>query len=172
MEDKDLVMFDGPIPGASLTTELGSEPHERPPEIADPADAYEDLARRMTIPESFERIAVAAELGTPVELIARAMVFSGWANGKYNFDVQYLIYGPFFELLMKMLDSAGIEYIALAKRKEDQSLNNALKLLDEKRAKIKELMGETDEEEIEEEVEEIEDIPDTPKRGGLMGGEK
>ena len=70
------------------------------------------------------------------------------------------------------MDSAGIEYIALAKRKEDQSLNNALKLLDEKRAKIKELMGETDEEEIEEEVEEIEDIPDTPKRGGLMGGEK
>ena len=169
MEDKDLVMFDGPIPGSSLTTELGSEPHERPPEIADPADAYEDLARRMTIPEAFERIAVAAELGTPVELIARAMVFSGWANGKYNFDVQYLIYGPFFELLMKMLDSAGIEYVPLAKRKEDQSLAKALKQLDKQREKIKELTGETEEEP---EPEEIEETPDVPERGGIMGGEE
>ena len=32
MEDKDLVMFDGPIPGSSLTGELGAEAHE-PPEI-------------------------------------------------------------------------------------------------------------------------------------------
>ena len=169
MEDKDLVMFDGPIPGSSLTTELGSEPHERPPEIADPADAYEDLARRMTIPEAFERIAVAAELGTPVELIARAMVFSGWANGKYNFDVQYLIYGPFFELLMKMLDSAGIEYVPLAKRKEDQSLAKPLKQLEKQREKIKELTGETEEEL---EPEEIEETSDVPKRGGIMGGEE
>ena len=147
MEDKDLVMFDGPIPGSSLTTELGSEPHERPP----------------------ERIAVAAELGTPVELIARAMVFSGWANGKYSFDVQYLIYGPFFELLMKMLDSAGIEYVPLAKRKEDQSLAKALKQLDKQREKIKELTGETEEEP---EPEKIEETPDVPKRGGIMGGEE
>lgn len=170
MEDKDLVMFDGPIPGSSLTGELGAEAHERPPEITDPADAYEDLARRMAIPEAFERIAVAAELGTPVELVARAMVFSGWANGKYSFDVQYLIYGPFFELLMKMLDSAGIEYIAMAKRKEDTSLNKALEELQKKRDKIKELTGETDEEE--EEPEELEETPDVPKRGGLMGGEE
>jgi len=171
MEDKDLVMFDGPIPGSSLTTELGSEPHELPPEITDPADAYEDLARRMAIPEAFERIAVAAEIGTPVELIARAMVFSGWANGKYNFDVQYLIYGPFFELLMKMLDSAGIEYIPLAKRKEDTRLNTALEQLQKQRDKIKELTGETTEED-EEEPEELEETPDVPKRGGIMGGEE
>ncbi len=171
MEDKDLVMFDGPIPGSSLTGELGAEAHERPPEINDPADAYEDLARRMAIPEAFERIAVAAEIGTPVELIARAMVFSGWASGKYSFDVQYLIYGPFFELLMKMLDSAGVEYVALAKRKEDKRLDKALEQLQKQRDKIKELTGETDEEE-EEEPEELEETPDVPKRGGLMGGEE
>ena len=96
MEDNDLVMFDAPIPGSSLTTELGSEPHERPAEIADPADAYEFIASGIIGEEAFERVAVAAEIGVPVELIARSIVFSSWANGKIGFDTMYLIYAPIF----------------------------------------------------------------------------
>ena len=80
MEDNDLVMFDAPIPGSSLTTELGSEPHERPAEIADPADAYEFIASGIIGEEAFERVAVAAEIGVPVELIARSIVFSACSD--------------------------------------------------------------------------------------------
>jgi|TARA_Y100000356_G_C11215340_1_gene265936 hypothetical protein len=173
MEDNDLVMFDAPIPGSSLTTELGSEPHERPAEIADPADAYQFIADNIATEDAFERIAVAAEIGVPVELIARSIVFAAWANGKIGFDSMYLIYGPIFELMMKMLDNSQIEYIPLAKRKEDTRLKEAMNLLKEQEAKIKELTGETEEPEEVEEEEPSEDEEDKPSipRGGLMGGE-
>jgi len=72
---------------------------------------------------------------------------------------------------MKMLDGAGVEYVALAKRKEDKRLDKALEELQKQRDKIKELTGETDEVE-EEEPEELEETFDVPKRGGLMGGEE
>ena len=85
----------------------------------------------------------------------------------------YLIYGPIFELMMKMLDNSQIEYIPLAKRKEDTRLKEAMDLLREQEAKIKELTGETEEPEEVEEEEPSEDEEDKPSipRGGLMGGE-
>ena len=49
-----------------------------------------------------------------------------------------------------MLDGAGVEYVALAKRKEDKRLDKALEELQKQRDKIKELTGETDEVEEEE----------------------
>ena len=173
MEDNDLVMFDAPIPGSSLTTELGSEPHERPAEIADPADAYQFIADNIATEDAFERIAVAAEIGVPVELIARSIVFSAWANGKIGFDTMYLIYAPIFELMMAMLDKSNVKYIPLAKRKADKTLEEAMDLLKEREEEIKELTGETDEPEEVQEDEPSEDEEDKPSipRGGLMGGE-
>ena len=122
MEDNDLVMFDAPIPGSSLTTELGSEPHERPAEIADPADAYEFIASGIIGEEAFERVAVAAEIGVPVELIARSIVFSAWANGKIGFDTMYLIYAPIFELMMAMLDKSNVKYIPFTQILKDKGI--------------------------------------------------
>ena len=80
MEENYNQDFNGPIPGASLTHELGSQPDEKPPMFSEPADAYEDLATRLVKEESFKRIAIAAELGVPMEIIARSLVVSGWAR--------------------------------------------------------------------------------------------
>lgn len=129
MEEMNPTDFNGPIPGESLTHEFGSSPDERPPEITDPAEAYESVVNRISSPEVFERISVASELGIPVELTVRAMVFAGWAGGKYSIDTMYLIYGPVFEITMAMLDSKGIDYLPLAKRKEDESLEKAYDVL-------------------------------------------
>ena len=164
MEDKNTPDFNGPIPGSSLTNELGSTPDERPPEFADPSDAYEDMASRIATPDVFERISVASELGIPVELTVRSMVFSGWANGRYSADTMYLIYGPLFELTMAMLDEKGISYLPLAKRKEDKEYNKALDLLSE----IKGIKEKTEEVEAEVEEEPEEETKDVPT-GGLMG---
>ena len=100
-------------------------------------------------------------------------MFSGWAKGKYTIDTMYLIFGPVFELIMTMLDDSEIEYTALAKRKEDESLVKMMSILE----KRKEQIGDIDsikisseestlnEEEEKDEEEEEEDIPS----GGLMG---
>lgn len=125
--------FNGPIPGASLTHELGSQPDERPPMFVDPSEAYEFLVDRISSPDVFKRIAVAAELGVPLELMVRPIVFAGWAEGYYTNDVMHLIAGPVFEVAGKLLDKSDIDYVALAPRKKDESYENLLDMLYKKR---------------------------------------
>lgn len=138
--------FNGPIPGASLTHELGSQPDERPPMFVDPSEAYEFLVDRISSPDVFKRIAVAAELGVPLELMVRPIVFAGWAEGYYTNDVMHLIAGPVFEVAGKLLDKSDIEYVALAPRKKDESYENLLDMLYKKREALEAGLDEEDDE--------------------------
>ena len=173
MDQDTMSMFDGPIPGASLTTELGAEPHEKPPVYTDPDEAYEFLMNKIQSPEAFKRIMISAKLDIPVELTVRAVVFSGWALGQYTHDVMLLIFGPVFDGVLDLLEENDIPHIALAERAEDDTLEAAMQEL-EKYEKFKsgedvdsEMVSEEVSEEPEEETEEEPemDIPDT----GLMG---
>ena len=173
MDQDTMSMFDGPIPGASLTTELGAEPHEKPPVYTDPDEAYEFLMNKVQSPEAFKRIMISAKLDIPVELTVRAVVFSGWALGQYTHDVMLLIFGPVFDGVLDLLEENDIPHIALAERAEDDTLEEAMQEL-EKYEKFKsgedidsEMVSEEVGEETEEETEEDPEmeIPDT----GLMG---
>ena len=173
MDQDTMSMFDGPIPGASLTTELGAEPHEKPPVYTDPDEAYEFLMNKIQSPEAFKRLMISAKLDIPVELTVRAVVFSGWALGQYTHDVMLLIFGPVFDGVLDLLEENDIPHIALAERAEDDTLEEAMQEL-EKYEKFKsgedvdsEMISEEVSEEPEEETEEEPemDIPDT----GLMG---
>jgi hypothetical protein len=173
MDQDTMSMFDGPIPGASLTTELGAEPHEKPPVYTDPDEAYEFLMNKIQSPEAFKRIMISAKLDIPVELTVRAIVFSGWALGQYTHDVMLLIFGPVFDGVLDLLEENDIPHIALAERAEDDTLEEAMQEL-EKYEKFKsgedidsEMVSEEVSEEPEEETEEEPEmeIPDT----GLMG---
>ena len=173
MDQDTMSMFDGPIPGASLTTELGAELHEKPPVYTDPDEAYEFLMNKIQSPEAFKRIMISAKLDIPVELTVRAIVFSGWALGQYTHDVMLLIFGPVFDGVLDLLEENDIPHIALAERAEDDTLEEAMQEL-EKYEKFKsgedvdsEMVSEEVSEEPEEETEEEPEmeIPDT----GLMG---
>ena len=138
--------------------------------FSEPADAYEDIANRVLREEAFKRIAISAELGVPVEITARSIVFAGWAQGKYTVDVMYLIYGPVFEMMMAMLDKSGVEYTALATRKEDESLTKMMDMLEKRKEIIGEKVAETDDEELKDDEELEEDqAEDEVPTSGLMG---
>ena len=130
MDQDTMSMFDGPIPGASLTTELGAEPHEKPPVYTDPDEAYEFLMNKIQSPEAFKRIMISAKLDIPVELTVRAVVFSGWALGQYTHDVMLLIFGPVFDGVLDLLEENDIPHIALAERAEDDTLEEAMQELE------------------------------------------
>tara|TARA_R110000751_G_scaffold28987_1_gene75080 strand:+ start:589 stop:1116 length:528 start_codon:yes stop_codon:yes gene_type:complete len=165
--------FDGPIPGQALTEELGSAPHERPPQISDPKEALQYMWEGMVSEEGFKRLAIAAELGIPVELIVRSLVFSGWAKGTFSFDTMILIFGMLLDLTLKLLTAEKVPHVALAKRKEDASLAESVKMLEKQRDMIREI--EDGPEEVEDAVEEVtdeevtdEELSNTPTTG-LMG---
>lgn len=171
--------FDGPIPGASLTDELGSKPDEKPAVYADPVDAYEYLSDSLIDDEVFQRIAVASEIGVPVELTVRALLFAGWAEGKYSLDTMFYISVPILDLVLSLLEEGGVDHVPAAARKEDKSLEKAFKILKAQKEEINESLSDKDfeddemldaediEEEEQEEIEE-EDQDEVPS-GGLMG---
>ena len=165
--DDDSMLMDGPIPGSSLTQELGSQPHERPPVYSDPAEAYKFIITGLTGEKAVERISLSAQLGIPAELIARSIVFSGWGQGYYSIDTMILIFGNVFELLLALLDKSGIEYEKLAPRKEDDRLEDAFKELERREKEMEVYDSKVEETSVDEEetpVEE-EEVPTS----GLMG---
>ena len=173
MDQDTMSMFDGPIPGSSLTEELGSEINERPPVYTDPDEAYEFVMNKIQSPDAFERIMISAKLDIPVELTVRAIVFSGWALGQYTHDIMLLLFPVVFDGVLDLLEEKGIDHIPLAERAEDDTLEEAMEEL-EKYEKFKagkdvdtEIASEEVSEESEEEPEEEPEleIPDT----GLMG---
>ena len=167
--DDDSMLMDGPIPGSSLTQELGSQANERPPMYSDPAEAYEYIISGLTGEKAIERISVSAQLGIPAELIARSIVFAGWAQGYYSIDTMLLIFGNVFEVLLALLDKSGIEYQKLAPRKEDDRLEDAFKELERREKEMEEDDSEEEETSVEEDEEEIPVEEEEVPTSGLMG---
>lgn len=173
VEENNMDMFDGPIPGASLTEELGTEAHERPPVFTDPDEAYEFVMNKIQSPDAFERIMISAKLDIPVELTVRAIVFSGWALGQYTHEIMILIFGPVFDAVLDLLDEQDIKYIALAERAEDEQLEEAMQELERYEEFKSDMSVDSEEAEVEPEIEPEEEpeeeseveVPNT----GLMG---
>ena len=115
MADLSNEFMDGPIPGESLTKELGGEPHERPPMYTDPEEVYDFLVEKITSDKVMEKISVSVQLGVPAELVVRAITFVGWAEGYYSIDNMMLVLGPITELTFAILDKSGIDYEKLSK---------------------------------------------------------
>lgn len=167
--------FDGPIPMASLTEELGSRSYEKPPQFTDPADAFDMIIDGLTTEKAIERVSVAVQLGVPAELVTQSLMFSGWATGKYSFDTMLMLAGPVFEVLTNLLDQSGINYQKFAEREGDTDIEEAMKLLEELKSGEIEEPSEEEPEKMEDDTEEPEMMPEESKepevpRGGLMGG--
>ena len=63
-------LMDGPIPGQSLTTEIGSRPWQQPAKFSTVEDTLEHYATKITDPKINDSLLDALEMGTPVASIA------------------------------------------------------------------------------------------------------
>jgi len=103
-------LFDAPIPGMSLTHELGARPWQQPSQFATVDEAIEYYMSSMTSEEFMEQLIDVLEMGVPVTTIANSMQLSSVMEGKHTVDVGMLVVPLLMELIMMLGDSAGIEY--------------------------------------------------------------
>lgn len=103
-------IFDAPIPGMSLTHELGARPWQTPPQFSTVDEAIEYYMASMTSEEFMEQLIDVLEMGVPVTSIANSMQLSSVMEGKHSVDVGMLVVPLLMELIMMLGDSAGIEY--------------------------------------------------------------
>lgn len=102
--------FDAPIPGMSLTHELGARPWQTPAQFPTVDEAIEYYMASMTSEEFMEQLIDVLEMGVPVTSIANSMQLSSVMEGKHSVDVGMLVVPLLMELIMMLGDSAGIEY--------------------------------------------------------------
>ena len=102
--------FDAPIPGMSLTHELGARPWQTPAQFPTVDEAIEYYMASMTSEEFMEQLIDVMEMGVPVTSIANSMQLSNVMEGKHSVDVGMLVVPLLMELIMMLGDSAGIEY--------------------------------------------------------------
>jgi|SRR5210317_818366 hypothetical protein len=152
-------MFDAPIPGMSLTHELGARPWQSPPQYTTVDEAVEYYLERMSTDEFMDQMADVLEMNIPVTTLANTIQLAGVMDGKHTVDVGMLVMPLLMEMIMLIGDNAGVKY--------DTGLtdapNNTTKdtLIEAVRKEMQQKIDESEEEpEAEEEVTEEE-----PKSG-------
>ena len=159
-------MFDAPIPGQSLTAELGARPWQSPPQFTTVDEALEFYVPRMANDSFSEKLIDVMEMGVPLTTLANSMQMNSVMEGKHSVDVGIIIMPVLIEMMRLIGDSAGIEYdTGMDKKEKTRStlITKALNKLRDEEAK-----NETSEEPViePEVVEEQAPVEEKPK--GLM----
>ena len=115
-------LMDGPIPGQSLTTEIGSRPWQQPAKFSTVEDTLEHYATKITDPKINDSLLDALEMGTPVASIAEIVVQSGAMEGIHTIDVSILVLPVIMELIAYVADEAEIDYNMGTEESIDQDI--------------------------------------------------
>jgi len=103
-------LLDAPIPGMSLTHELGARPWQSPAQFTTVDETINFYMDRMATEEYMEQAIEVMEMGVPVTTIANTMQMAGVMEGKHSIDVGMLVIPLIMEMLMLIAENAGIEY--------------------------------------------------------------
>lgn len=156
-------MFDGPIPGESLTAELGARPWQSPPQYSNIDDVLDYYMSRMAQEDFMVQLVDVLEMGVPVSAIANSIQLSGVMQGLHTIDSGILAMPAIMEMLMMLGDAADVKYeTGLDNPNKDVTRDT---LLSKIAAKYEDTLQETN---IKEVVEEKDDEPEVQYSSGLM----
>lgn len=151
-------MFDAPIPGMSLTHELGARPWQSPPQYTTVDEAVEYYLERMSTDEFMDQMADVLEMNVPVTTLANTIQLASVMDGKHTVDVGMLVMPLLMEMIMLIGDNAGVKYDSGLTDVPDNTTKDTLI-----EAVRKEMQQKIDESEEEPEVEEVKE--EEPKSG-------
>jgi hypothetical protein len=103
-------VFNGPIPGESLTAEPGNYPWEQPPLHADPMDALEYHMEQLTDEAVTDNVLGMIDLGVPISVITSTMLRTAVMEGIHSVDVKMLLMPALTLQLKALAEVAGIDY--------------------------------------------------------------
>ena len=163
---EDNKLFDAPIPGQSLTAEVGARPWQQPAQHSTVEDAFEFYVKKITDPEVNDSLLDTLEMGTPVTSISEVLGQRRGMEGKHTIDVSIQLLPVIMELIAYVAETSGINYNMGIEKTIDQDIIPESKIeLAAKR--IKDRMPK----DVEEEMPMVEPetmIEESPQEGGIM----
>ena len=102
--------FDRPIPGMSLTHELGARPWQQPADFPDVDGAAEYYISQIADDVFAKNLIHTMKMGVPLTTIANSLQLAGVMEGKHSVDVGILMIPVIMETMMLIGDAAGVDY--------------------------------------------------------------
>ena len=102
--------FDAPIPGMSLTTEVGNRPWQQPTRFTKTKDVAEYYIEKLAEDEFADMLVDVAETGIPLTTIANTIQMNSVMQGIHSVDSGILALPVIMEMMLITVEAAGIEY--------------------------------------------------------------
>jgi len=102
--------FSAPIPGQSLTGEMGQYPWERPPKHVDPHEAADMIWQEITFPDTIAQILWLLEEGVSITEMAKLVLTKAFHEGLITYDLCVMLAHPVCAMLEAMAKRAKIKY--------------------------------------------------------------
>ena len=111
MAEVEQPLLDGPIPGMSMTHELGARPWQTPPTYTTVEDASDYYVERMSNPAFREQLIDVMEMKIPLTTLANTIQLASVMEGLHSVDVGMLMIPILVETMMLIGDSAEVKYV-------------------------------------------------------------
>jgi len=120
--------FDAPIPGMSLTHELGDRPWQTPAQFTTVDEVADHYMERMSSEDFMLQLVDVLEMGVPITVLANSIQMAGVMDGTHSVDTGMLVMPLLMEMIMMLGDSANVKY--------ETGMQNTTKLRDTMLAKF------------------------------------
>ena len=161
-------IFDAPIPGSSLTKEVGSSPMKNPPQYTTLEEAVNFYVDRMSTEAFTNKLVTNLEMGIPVTSIVNVMQMHGVMEGRHTLDVSIMLMPILMEMTALIGDSMGIEYdMGLEDEASIEEANNDMVNIASMKLRNKRI-DELEQEDMEPEEEELPAMNEVMPEEGMM----
>ena len=99
-----------PIPGQSLTSELGGRPWQQPPQYATIDDAMDWYLERFDNQEVVDELMAVLESGIPISTISNSMQLGAVLQGVHSIDVGVLVMPILMEMMKYLAEQTDTKY--------------------------------------------------------------
>ena len=156
--------FDRPIPGMSMTHEVGARPWQTPPSLVTVEEATDYYVERMGTDEFKQKLIDVMEIGVPLTVLANTIQLASVMEGLHSVDVGMLMIPILVETMMLIGDSAEVKYVTGMEETKGERPAMVEKILNN----IKNTKGVDPNVSIEKTMEEPQEMPMDEEPKGLM----
>ena len=152
-----------PIPGQSLTSELGGRPWQQPPQYATIDDAMDWYLERFDNQEVVDELMAVLESGIPISTISNSMQLGAVLQGVHSIDVGVLVMPILMEMMKYLAEQTDTNYKMGDEPEETDRPSNAVM-----QSALNELKNQQEGSDSEEPMMEEEEEEPMPEPSGLM----
>ncbi len=104
------MFFTAPIPGQSLTGELGNFPWEKPPQYVTIDDVASFYSEKLDNPEAIYELMDLLEKGIPILTIVNTMIKASLMKGYHTIDTGFLVTPIVVEIIKTLAELNDVSY--------------------------------------------------------------